>query len=414
MPEIVELIAPQSPLNGTIQLPASKSISNRIMILEAISNGVVKGIGYSDADDTVNLSQCLSTLKPSMNVGSGGTTLRFLLAFLAAKPGYVGEIYGSERLMERPIEPLIKALNDLGGDVSIVQSNGDKRIRIVGRQLLGGKIQLSRSESSQFASALLLVAPAMKLPLELELPDEFPSSKYLDMTIQLMVDCGFDVSKKHQVVYVNPVVPQAVIKYEIEKDWSAASYWFGLVSLLPKSNLVLPGLKMISTQADSIIIQLFNLLGVESSFVSGVLHIKHSDCKTEQLGIDVADFPDLFPTIAVVCSGLRLKCMFTGLVTLRVKESDRVQAICTELLKLNVQTELIEEDLLVMDARKLKKEKTVIFETYDDHRIAMACSILCASIWKVVIRDPKVVSKSYPSFWTDLFSAGLSVTEFDS
>lgn len=414
MPEIVELIAPQSPLKATIELPASKSISNRILILEAISGGLVKGIGYSDADDTQNLNQCLSTLGSSMNVGSGGTTLRFLLAFLASKPGYRGEIYGSERLMERPIEPLVKALNDLGGNVSVVQSNGKKRIRIIGTQLSGGKIQLSRSESSQYASAILLVAPTMKLPLELELPDEFPSSKYLDMTIQLMVDCGFGVSKKQEVVHVKLGKPKLEINYEIEKDWSAASYWFGLVALLPNARLSLPGLKPHSLQTDSVVIQLFAMLNVKASFINSVLTLEHLQGNSKELGIDVADFPDLFPTLAIVCSGLRMQCLFTGLSTLWVKESNRVQAICDELRKLNVKTEMIEEDVLKLDARMLRTEKTVIFETYEDHRIAMACSVLCASIWKVIVRNPHVVSKSYPAFWSDLISAGIFVTEFES
>lgn len=414
MPEIVELIAPKKPLKATILLPASKSISNRILVLEAISAGLVKGIGYSDADDTMNLSRCLSTLETSMNVGSGGTTLRFLLAFLASKPGYIGEIYGSDRLMERPIEPLIQALNDLGGNVSVVDSNGSKRIRIVGTQLSGGKIQLHRSESSQFASALLLVAPTMKQPLELILPDKFPSSKYLDMTIQIMVECGFDVHLKGKVVYAGSVFPERIHTIEIEKDWSAASYWFGFVALLPKSKLELPGLKEQSNQTDSIVPQIFTLLGVQSRFENNILHIEHSENYSEQVGIDVSDFPDLFPTIAIVSAGLRMQSMFNGLATLRVKESDRVKAVCQELLKLDVISEMIEDDVLIMDARNLKTERTIIFETYDDHRIAMACAMLSATIWKAVLRDPYVVSKSYPTFWSSLSSAGLSVIEFES
>lgn len=414
MPEIIELIAPSIPVQAKVQLPASKSISNRVLILEAISNGLIQGVGHSDADDTQILKRCLQQPQSDMHVGSGGTTLRFLLAYLASLPGYEGEIYGSERLMERPIDTLLTALADLGASITKTGSGSTKKFRIQGQKLRGGTVHLAASESSQFASALVLIAPRMDKGLDLFLPEDLPSRKYLDMTLSIMQQCGFKLSSSLNHIRVEPTLPTRAKVVEIEKDWSAASYWFGLVALLPAAKFTLPGLHLKSSQTDSISNEVFALLGVKTSVVQGEFVIEKSGIAAEQLAIDVSDFPDLFPTLVTVCAGLRLKCMFTGLQTLRVKESDRVAAVCEELTKINVHHRMIHDDLLLIDGKWMTSNKTVIFESHDDHRIAMAFALLSAVIWKVVVRDPHVVSKSYPSFWKELSSAGIGVREFES
>jgi 3-phosphoshikimate 1-carboxyvinyltransferase len=414
MPEIVELIAPSIPILARIQLPASKSISNRMLILEAISDGLVKGIDHSNADDTQILKRCLEKPSPSMHVGAGGTTLRFLLAYLASKPDYTGEILGSDRLMQRPIDSLIQALTDLGATISKEDIDGSTKLRVKGTKLRGGTVHLAPSESSQFATALLLIAPSMELGLDLFLPKDFPSRKYLDMTLALMQQCGFKVSQTRNHIRIEPGMPLKKCEITIEKDWSSASYWFGIAALMTSAKFTLPGLNLNSIQTDSIAIHIFSFLGVKSTVIRGELVIEKSSKCVEQLGIDVSDFPDLFPTIAMVCAGLRMKCLFTGLKTLRVKESDRIAAICSELEKMKVKHNLLNLDLLEIDGRQMLSSKTVVFESHDDHRLAMSCAMVSAVIWKVVIRDPHVVSKSFPAFWTELSSAGFGVREFES
>ncbi|MEX1189578.1 MAG: hypothetical protein WED33_09990 [Bacteroidia bacterium] len=413
MPELVELISPVVSPRVKIELPASKSLSNRILILEAVTNGLVKGIGYSDAEDSRNLKRCIEEKSTEMYVGEGGTTLRFLMAFLAATVNYEGVLRGSDRLMKRPVDALVLALNSLGAEVEIVNKDKEISISISGKSIRGGELELAPSESSQFASALLLAAPLFEQGLHLKLPKDFPSVSYLLMTVKLMQACGFDISvNKHEVNFnISSLKP---VEIKIEKDWSSASYWYGIVSLLKGSRIELEGLGIDSLQGDASCVDVFKFFGVKTTETESGIVISNEELIMHELAFDVAEFPDLFPTLAFTAAAKRMKIYFSGLSTLRVKESDRVEAVMKELAKVGVKSSLLNSDLLMIDAKELRTDRMVIFETYDDHRIAMGAAILSTVLWKAAIRNPHVVGKSYPSFWQQLSLLGFSVKEFAS
>lgn len=410
MPELIEVIAPLVSPRIEVSLPFSKSISNRLLILQAATNGAIIPINLSDADDTRALQRCLKDSSSTMNVGAGGTSLRFLLAYFASISNFTVKLSGSSRLMMRPISALISALNQLGAKVS-KDENGD--IRVTGQSLKGGRLHLKKSESSQFASALLLAGVQFSEGLELFLPDEFPSISYLNMTVDLMRNCGFDINRMNNVVKLNPSALSSK-QVEVERDWSSASYWYLLASLVPGTEIKLNGLTLNSLQGDALVVHLFTLLGVKSTFTEDSLLIRSCSSNVSEFGLDVSDFPDLFPSLCFSVAGRRMKAYFSGLKTLGVKESNRIEAVTKELIKINVKCSLIEDDLFLVDATELRTDKTVIFETYDDHRMAMCAGILSSILWKVAVREPDVVTKSYPEFWQHLAHAGFSIDELES
>lgn len=410
MPELIEIFAPQVPPRIEVNLPFSKSISNRLLILQAATQGAIIPVNLSDADDSRDLLRCLKDKSSVMNVGSGGTSLRFLLAYFASTPNFEGKLTGSSRLMQRPILVLISALDQLGAKVS-QDENGD--IIISGRKLKGGPLYLPPSESSQFASALLLAGVQFSEGLELVLPHDFPSVTYLKMTVDLMRNCGFDIIINNDVVKLSPSVIDAR-EIKVERDWSSASYWFLLASLVPGTEIKLNGLTSNSLQGDSICAQLFSLLGVESTFTEDGLLIRNCSLHVSELGLDVSDFPDLFPALCFSVAGRKMKAYFSGLKTLAVKESNRVEAVALELNKLNIECKLIEDDLFMVDARGLRTDKTIIFETHDDHRMAMCAGVMSSILWKAAVREPQVVTKSYTHFWQHLATAGFSIRELES
>jgi 3-phosphoshikimate 1-carboxyvinyltransferase len=413
MPEIIELIAPFSKISASVPLTASKSISNRLLILNAISNGKISGLGYSDSDDTKNLQRCLLENQNIFFVGDGGTTLRFLLAYFASIEGSDIILKGSERLMKRPVSTLIDALNYLGADVKYVDDNPLLGIHIKGKMMTGGLLRLGNSASSQFATALLLSSPNFVEGVQIILPEQFPSYPYAKMTIDLMKSCGYYVSATSKELVLKPTEIER-IQIHVEKDWSSASYWYGITALSEGAEVVLEGLSAESLQGDARCADLFSLLGVRTSYVEQGVKITNCPLTVSEIALDISDFPDLFPALAFSVAGKRMKVYFTGLSTLRVKESDRVFAVTKELEKVNVKHKMLEDDLLCLDASDLQTHKTVIFDTHQDHRIAMSAAMLSCVIWKVCIRSPFVIEKSYPSFWQHLALAGFSVNEFES
>ncbi len=391
-------------------LPGSKSISNRLVILEAVSGGKVKGLDHSAADDTLNLQQSIRNLSGNVNAGAGGTTFRFLLAYLAAKDGYEGMIGGTPRLNKRPVKPLVDALNALGADITYEEEYGFPPLRVKGRKLSGGSISIDGSISSQFLSALLLVAPTMKNGLELIPQRKIISFPYLKMTAEILNRCGISCTVSHKGVRVNSS-SFSEVSIPVERDWSSASYWYNFAALSGKgAEISLPGLRTVSLQGDSLIAAVYEFYGIETKESPAGIIIKNRGIESFHLGFDFTDQPDMAQTIAVTASGSRTHAMLYGLETLRNKETDRIQALRAELAKFGVKTTEPGNGILETEARSAHFTGDIRIGTYEDHRMAMAFSALVLKCGTLGIENPEVVLKSYPGFWKDVEAAGISVT----
>ncbi len=412
MPETLELVSSTRNINAQPQLPASKSICNRLLVLQQVSNGAIVPEIISDADDSQKLFQILSKKPDFADAGDGGTTFRFALAFLAASENYSGILTGSERLKERPQHLLIEALRSLSADINCLEKEGFAPVRITGKKLNGGKLTIDAGISSQFMTALLLIAPMLKSELEIELQGELVSASYLEMTIDLLRKTGVSIDYSAKNIHVGQANWNAGI-FPVERDWSAASYWYAILALANRGNVFLYGLKMESLQGDAICASIFENLGVKSVQEIDGVRLSKVSVKTDQIDLNASNFPDLVQTIVVVCVALKIKANISGLKTLRIKETDRLNAMQQELKKIKFDLILHKEDKLECSGLSPDFSKTILVETYNDHRMAMAFSALVTVVYKLAIRNPEVVSKSYPNFWKDVRESGISFAEWE-
>jgi 3-phosphoshikimate 1-carboxyvinyltransferase len=412
MHDVLELVSSTRRISGSVQLPASKSISNRLLILEEVTSGIVTGIGYSDAEDTKILQQLLHDKPNLAHAGAGGTTFRFLLAILASTPGYEGVLEGSPRLMERPVAPLVDALHLAGADIEYIDKRGFAPLRIRGKQLHGGKIKVDASLSSQFITALLLIAPRMSAALELIPQGDLISAPYIHMTVSLMQQCGFQVQQTDSSILVQPFLPHHKIRILVERDWSAASYWYACVALSEKASIQLPGLTIQSLQGDSACQEQFKQLGVLGVETADGIELRKIPLERFELTIDCISTPDLFQTYAVTLAGLGRDASFKGLQSLPHKETNRMEAVSNELAKIGVKCSYESDGTFKLDASHMDPNRILITETYEDHRMAMAFSPLVLVLKKLAIRNPDVVRKSYPGFWADIRRIGISFAEW--
>ena len=412
MPEILELIYTGLPIETVIELPGSKSLSNRILMLEYLSGNRIKGKDHSDAEDTQNLRKILTDLPRIADAGEGGTTSRFALAALAATPSYEGILKGSYRLSQRPISELVDALRQLGADLTYLEKENQLPILIKGTHLKGKSIKTSGSISSQFLSALLILGASLPEGLEITVQGSLVSRPYSEMTIKLLRHLGVKINQENQVFTIQSF-EWAAHQVLIEKDWSSASYWYSIVALAPKANVFLKGLNLTSLQGDRLTANIFSLLGVATKQQEEGIQLEKTNQQVDFFRFDCIDQPDIAQTLAVTLTGLRMRGHLTGLKTLRGKETDRIEALKHELQKLNVTITEPEEGELYIDARFADFSKLVLINTYNDHRMALAFAPLVVKVYKLAIRNPKVIEKSYPNFWIELRKADVSLTEYE-
>lgn len=379
-----------------INLPASKSIANRLLIMRAMSGSLVNIENLSTANDTQILAAALGS-NTDMFVGDAGTALRFGLAWAAITPGK-RKIYGTERLHERPIQALVEALKAMGAEIRYLEKPGFSPLEVVGRPLAGGEIQVDGSLSSQFVSALMLIAPYCQNPCLFRLAEGQVSKPYIALTAQLMSHAGAAVDWKENTISIGRQ-PYGHCTIAVEPDWSAAAFFYAFVALKPGSRIRLKGLKLESIQGDRVCAELFAHFGVQTTEqIDGIL-ISHSGNTPSGLAHDFSDCPDLAQAAAVTAAGLQLNMTLTGLSTLRNKETDRIAAIQSELAKLGVRSEATHSTLMLFPSH-LRTEPSLI-ETFDDHRMAMAFAALSAIIPELRIENPSVVAKSFPGFWQE-------------
>ncbi len=404
----------------TIQLPASKSISNRALIIRALAGGGPMPENLSDCDDTTVLMRALSEKKDVIDIGAAGTAMRFLTAYLSVTPDNDRKVVltGTERMHHRPIGILVDALRQLGASVEYVGEEGFPPVCVQGRQLEGGRLEIPGNVSSQFISALLMIGPALKNGLELKMTGDIVSRPYIDLTLWTMREYGAEADwSSGDTVTVKPR-PYTPRPYFIENDWSSASYWYELMALNPDSSteIRLSGLADGSRQGDSVVRYVFSLLGVKTVFENKKLGVptnvilQRNSMKTPRLDYDFTNSPDLAQTLVVTCCGMNVPFHFKGLHTLRIKETDRLEALKTELRKLGYDLQICNNNELVWNGNRFA-EKSSVIETYEDHRMALAFAPLALCRENIVISNPQVVSKSYPLFWDDLRKTGIEIVE---
>jgi 3-phosphoshikimate 1-carboxyvinyltransferase len=378
-----------------IPLPSSKSESNRVLVIDALTKGENQLFNLAEARDTQTMIRLLKENPPIFDVLDAGTTMRFLTAYTTITDQNK-VMTGTPRMCERPIGILVDALREIGGEIHYMNIEGYPPLAIHGmKEQTSNKIKIRGDVSSQYISALLMVAPVLPLGLELELLGKIGSRTYIQMTIELMKEFGVNCSWEGNRIKVmsqsyNPT------RFHVESDWSGASYWFSLIACADKGELFLEGLKKNSLQGDSAIVEIMDRLGVRSEFKEGGIHLTKQAVK----GLTEYDFthcPDLAQTVAVTCAIIGQKTIFTGLESLRIKETDRVFALQQELRKFNAKLEETEKERFTL-IPSVEMPGKVQIHTYDDHRMAMAFMPLMTKT-DVFIEDPEVVNKSYPSFW---------------
>ena len=405
------LNAPAS-LYATVQLPASKSISNRALILHALSGGSTRPENLSDCDDTQVMIRALDHMPDVIDIHAAGTAMRFLTAYLCVTPG-THVITGTERMQQRPIRILVDALRTLGARINYAGNEGFPPLRINGTQLTGSEIELAGNVSSQYISALLMIGAVLPVGLKLRLTGDIISRPYINLTLQLMHDFGAQARwTSENSISVAPGGYHDT-PFRVESDWSAASYWYQMTALATGSPEVeLLGLFANSAQGDSRGAELFARLGVQTEYTPQGVKLRKQGHPVVRLDEDLVDIPDLAQTFVVTCCLLDVPFRFTGLQSLKIKETDRICALITELRKLGYVIHAEQDSILWWDGERCPADEQPSIDTYEDHRMAMAFAPACLVCPSIRINEPQVVSKSYPRYWDDLQAAGFGITAY--
>ncbi|MBP1617888.1 MAG: 3-phosphoshikimate 1-carboxyvinyltransferase [Bacteroidetes bacterium] len=402
------LTAPHT-FKSTIKLPSSKSISNRALILKGLSNSTAAIDNLSDCDDTRVMVKAFESDNNVINVGAAGTSMRFLTAYLSRCPGD-WTITGTERMKQRPIHLLVDALNSLGAKIEYIEKKGFPPLRIKGQALRGGEIYLAGNISSQFISALLMVAPTMTDGLTIQLQGEVISQPYIRMTLKIMSDFGVKANWDGNTIKIYPELYKGS-SFLVESDWSAASYWYEIAALSDTAEIELLGLFQQSAQGDSKVAELFLDLGVSSEFTDKGVILRKTAPRTKKMFHNFVNEPDLAQTFVVTCCMMGIPFLFTGLQSLKIKETDRIEALKAEMRKLGYVVTDRDNSIMEWNGERCVPETDPIIKTYEDHRMAMAFAPAAIRLEKIQIAEPQVVSKSYPNFWKDLSQVGFSAEE---
>lgn len=414
-------------INAEIKLPASKSISNRALVINALSGNTQAPENLSICDDTDVMVAALSSMPYEIDIKAAGTAMRFTTALLSVSEGE-HIITGTERMRHRPIEVLVNALRHLGADITYAGEEGFPPLLIRGNKLEGGWLEIAGNVSSQYISALLMIGPVLKKGLLLHLTGNIISRPYIDMTICTMKEFGAEVHwTDASTICVEPK-PYTSRSFFIENDWSASSYWYEIVALTcekakregrydmaEQTEIRLPGLMDGSRQGDAAVRYIFSMLGVKTTFgakekmTPTTVTLKGHECSLPRFDFDFVSQPDLAQTLVVTTALMGIPFRFTGLQTLRIKETDRIAALKTEMKKLGYVLDDSEEGVLAWDGTRCSPDENPVIDTYEDHRMAMAFAPAAILFPNIRINNPEVVSKSYPMYWEDLKLAGISV-----
>ena len=390
-----------------LKITGSKSESNRVLLLQALFEGLeIKNV--SNSDDSQLMQKALKSNSSVVDIHHAGTAMRFLTAYYATRLGKTTTLTGSSRMQERPIKILVDALNTLGATISYIKNDGYPPLLIEGKTLTKSNVQMKANVSSQYISALLLIAPTLENGLTLHLEGEITSTPYIKMTLSLLNELGVQTSFEINTITVFPFRQLTSKTFVVESDWSSASYFYSIVALSPvDTQIAISEYKSTSLQGDAILQKIYKDLGVESTFNGTTLILKKIETSSPNcLSIDLSNAPDIAQTIAVTCLGLKIDCDLTGLHTLKIKETDRLVALKNEIQKLGTTINITNNSLQLKSPLDLNPG--VVISTYNDHRMAMAFAPLALKT-QLFVDDAEVVSKSYPDFWNDLKTIGFTI-----
>ena len=398
-----------SSFSNSFEISGSKSESNRLIILNSIYENLNID-NLSNSDDTVVLCKYVNNLENYIDIHHAGTAMRFLTALLSIQKNKEFVITGSNRMKQRPIEILVDALNNLGADISYKDKTGFPPLLIKGKEIVGGEISLSSDTSSQYISALMLIAPILKNGLSINLKGQITSKPYLDMTLAILKKTGIKCCFENNIISIEPSSRIHDVSISVESDWSSVSYFYSIVALSKDSELDIGTFYESSIQGDIKLTEIYTKLGVETKFIkssSRILLKKINDfVKPDHIDLDLTDNPDIAQTIAVTCFGLGISCDIVGLHTLKIKETDRLKALKIELSKLGAEVKITNNSFHLGSSFSINTNISI--ETYNDHRMAMAFAPL-ALLTSITINNPEVVSKSYKDFWKDLKSLNFKL-----
>ena len=406
-------------LKGTLKLPSSKSLSSRLLIIRALSQDQFLINNLSEADDTLLLQGLLEKIRHrksmqsyvELDTANAGTAMRFLTAYLTFIPGK-WILTGSERMKQRPIGILVEAMRSLGAEIEYLGKLGYPPLMIKGRPVKGGEITVDAGISSQFISALLLIAPTLPGGLSIHLQGQAVSFPYIDMTLRLLKYFGIEAVKERNIIFV----PEATIKcsdFIVEADWSAASFWYEAAAMADEVDLILEGLQKESLQGDAVLADIFQNFGIMSEFHKNGVRLKKVKKKLDDYYFDFSDYPDIAPAVITTCAALGLSGRFEGLKSLRIKETDRLRALKHEYKKLGLNLEPDSPGDMMPKIEfsnpQFKSSADLRIDTYGDHRMAMTFAPLSIILGTIRIENPDVVSKSYPQYWEHLLSLGFEI-----
>ena len=398
-----------SSFSNSFEISGSKSESNRLIILNSIYENL-KIDNLSNSDDTVVLCKYVNNLENYIDIHHAGTAMRFLTALLSIQKNKEFVITGSKRMKQRPIEILVDALNNLGADISYKDKTGFPPLLIKGKEIVGGEISLSSDTSSQYISALMLIAPILKNGLSINLQGQITSKPYIDMTLAILKKIGIKCCFKKNVISIEPISKIHDVSISVESDWSSVSYFYSIVALSKDSELDIGTFYESSIQGDIKLAEIYTKLGVETQFIKSSSRILlkkiNNFVKPDHIDLDLTDNPDIAQTIAVTCFGLGISCDLVGLHTLKIKETDRLKALKIELSKLGAEVKITNNSFHL--ASSFSINTNISIQTYNDHRMAMAFAPL-ALLTSITINNPEVVSKSYKDFWKDLKSLNFKL-----
>lgn len=409
---MITIKQPKEKITGAIMIQGSKSLSNRYLVLKHVLQLSGEPLNVSTSEDTRLLISALETIQnnteATIDIGHAGTDMRFLTALLSATPGR-WILTGSGRMKERPIGELITALKLVGADIGFLEKENYPPLLINGQKLKGGEVSMNGEISSQFISAVLLSAPLFEKGISIKIDGEIVSRPYINMTIELMREFGINVAEEKNTISIDPIKKATTPKNNaIESDWSSASYWFSICALSQDAEITLKTFYNKSVQADSVLPGLFKQLGVFTEWGDNEIHLKRQKVAASSFTHDFTHCPDIAQTIAVTCFGLGINATLTGLKTLRIKETDRIEALKVELEKLGAQIS-VGDDFITLKGKPNRLEDAPLIETYGDHRMALSFAPLALRYPAIRINNPGVISKSYPEFWNDLLSVGFNV-----
>ncbi len=407
--DILLHVVENTKINEEITISGSKSESNRLLILQNLFPELtIKNL--SDSDDSVHMQHALSTDKETVDIGHAGTAMRFLTSYFAVKEGREVVLTGSERMQNRPIEILVNALKDLGANISYEDKVGYPPIRIKGTKITKNKVQINGNVSSQYISSLLLIASKLENGLEIELTGKITSIPYIKMTLSLLSQLGIKANFVKNIITVQPAATIAAKTIVVESDWSSASYFYSIIASAPiGSKIKLSAYKKESLQGDSCLATIYQHFGVVTEFSENSVTLKKvSQSSKESLDIDLKNAPDIAQTIAVTCFAEKIACNLTGLHTLKIKETDRLEALKQELTNLGAAISVTDKSLHLEVATIINKNVSI--KTYNDHRMAMAFAPLALHV-PIQILNAEVVTKSFQKFWEDMKQIGIIIKE---